>query len=709
MVSQQGAAKGLLKHCYKALLLSTVFLSTYTNATATVPTSATKSVESRVEMVNAIAQGSLITYDAAGKANLSLPMKTTVNMQVSGWVNRVSLRHEFRNEQLVWLNGEYVFPLPNEAAVDGLRMFIGERVIEGEIKPKAKAKALFNEAKKQGKKASLLQQKRPNIFSAEVANLAPGETLIVELSYQELVHYDKGEFSLRFPMVVAPRYKPGGEKSALSAMATEVNSYLASTLGYQQSSATKRVNLVDIEVMLDAGMPIGEISSPYHQIEVSSKEDSQAQILLTAAKANSDFVLNWRPIVGSAPKAAIFSQQGKTHAQENLKENSAAQPQYSLVMLLPPQDKMRLSAVAPRELILVIDTSGSMSGEAIEQAKSSINYALAGLSAQDSFNILQFNSNVSALSDTPLNASAINIGRAQAYVQRLQANGGTEMSLALDKALSQQDANSERLRQVLFITDGAVGNEPQLFTQIRNQLQQSRLFTIGIGAAPNAHFMQRAAELGRGTYTYIGKQSEVKTKMVAMLDKLEKPTVTDVEVHFADGSVPDYWPASIPDLYAHEPIMVAMKLPSFSDKELVVSGQLAGQYWQQSLAVENSAEAKGLDLIWARKQIAALELSKEPANRDRIEKQVTAISLNYHVMSAYTSLVAIDKTPARPTGDKSVNGRVLPHTPKGWQRLPQTATSSYAMLIFGGMLLLLSLLYWGSFGRVGRRANRAAL
>ncbi|MCL1094781.1 marine proteobacterial sortase target protein [Shewanella kaireitica] len=710
MVSQQDPAKGLIRHCYKALLLlSTAFLPMYTSATAAVPMSATESVESRVEMVNAIAQGSLITYDAAGKASVSLPMKTTVNMQVSGWVNRVSLRHEFSNEQLVWVNGEYLFPLPNEAAVDGLRMFIGERVIEGEIKPKAKAKALFNEAKQQGKKASLLQQKRPNIFSADVANLAPGETLIVELNYQELVHYDKGEFSLRFPMVAAPRYKSNAEKSAFSYMAAEVNSYGLSTLGYQQGSATKRVNLVDIEVTLDAGMPIGEISSPYHQIEVSSNADSQAQIQLTAAKANSDFVLNWRPIVGSAPKAAIFSQQGKTHVSDHENKATAAQSQYSLVMLLPPQDKMRLSAIAPRELILVIDTSGSMSGEAIEQAKASIIYALSGLSAQDSFNILQFNSNVYALSDTPLNASAKNIGRAQAYVQRLQANGGTEMSLALDKALSQQDLNSERLRQVLFITDGAIGNEPQLFTQIRNQLQQSRLFTIGIGAAPNAHFMQRAAELGRGTYTYIGKQSEVKSKMVAMLDKLEKPAVTDIEIHFADGSVPDYWPASIPDLYAHEPIMVAMKLPSFSDKELVVSGQLAGQFWQQSLAVENSAEAKGLDLIWARKQIAALELSKEPANRDRIEKQVTAISLNYHVMSAYTSLVAIDKTPVRPVGDKSVNGRVLPHTPKGWQRLPQTATSSYAMLIFGGMLILLSLLYWGSFSGVGRRAKKAAL
>ena len=235
------------------------------------------------------------------------------------------------------------------------------------------------------------------------------------------------------------------------------------------------------------------------------------------------------------------------------------------------------------------------------------------------------------------------------------------------------------------------------------------MFTIGIGAAPNAHFMQRAAELGRGTYTYIGKQSEVNSKMVALLEKLEKPTVTDVEVRFADGSVPDYWPATIADLYAHEPIIVAIKQPSFSDKALLVSGQLAGQFWQQELAIESNGEARGLDLIWARKQITALELSKEAANRDRIEKQITAISLNYHVMSAYTSLLAIDKTPVKIASDKAINGRVIPHMPLGWQRLPQTATSSYAMLIFGAMLLLLSVLYWGSLTGVARRTHRADL
>ncbi|QQX78593.1 marine proteobacterial sortase target protein [Shewanella sp. KX20019] len=723
------------------LLVTTCYVAAISSAMAIESMDVERSVRGSQGM-GEIQQGSLITFDASGNRSVSLPMKTQVSMQVSGWTNRVSLRHEFHNEQLFWVNGEYVFPLPNEAAVDGLKMWIGDRVIEGEIKEKVKAKALFNEAKKTGKKASLLQQKRANIFSAQVANLAPGETLIVELSYQEVVAYDQGMFSLRFPMVVSPRYQPQGastdEKSPLSAYA---DSAMAAwnNLRHNNKSTQNRINKVDIEVDLNAGMPIDKIDSPYHQVEVTHKDDAQAHIRLTAARANSDFVLNWQPQLGNAPTAAIFSQIGKTYknpeASEPLDKNAATNEdvehatrskapssEYALLMLLPPQQESISDVVGPRELILVIDTSGSMSGQAIEQAKSAIVYALAGLTTQDSFNILQFNSRVYALSEQPLKANAKNIGIAQAYVHSLQANGGTEMSLALDKALNQQPSLTHSIRQVLFITDGAVGNEPQLFNQIRNQLQSSRLFTVGIGAAPNGHFMQRAAELGRGTYTYIGKQSEVKSKMVAMLDKLEKPTVTDVEVRFADGSIPDYWPATIPDLYAHEPIMVAMKLSSFSDKEFIVSGLLAGQYWQQQVSIKNSAlstinanpdansntSAKGLDLIWARKQIAALELSKEVANRDRIEKQITAISLNYHVMSAYTSLVAIDKTPARPDGVKLVNGQVVPHMPKGWQRLPQTATSSYALIIFGCMFLGLSLLYGLSFAGASRSVGHLA-
>ncbi|WOT06543.1 marine proteobacterial sortase target protein [Shewanella youngdeokensis] len=664
-------------------------------------------------LVDDIQQGSLITVDTLGHERVSLPMVTEVSMQVSGWTNRVLVRHEFYNAQPLWLNGEYVFPLPNSAAVDGLKLIIGDRVIEGEIKPKQTAKALFNAAQKAGKKASLLQQIRPNLFSAKVANLAPGETLIVQLNYQQQVDYEQGQFSLRFPMVAAPRYQPGSVRSSTAfALANQGESqhvnYAApvdTAISDENNTESKPFNRVDIDIQLDAGMPINDIDSPYHQVVVSHQTDNKAHISLTAAKANSDFVLNWRPQVGHAPTVATFSQQGKSYPNAGSGKSSykhSANTQYALMMLMPPKASNIKAVGTARELILVIDTSGSMSGEALEQAKAAIIYALEGLDSHDSFNVLQFNSQVYAFSEQSVKANTRNVAMAKSYVGNLYADGGTEMALALNKALVQpmgQAAPGLGLRQVMFVTDGAVGNEAQLFNQIRNQLQRSRLFTVGIGSAPNSHFMERAAEFGRGTYTYIGKQSEVKSKMVAMLDKLQQPTVTDVELRFADGTVPDYWPATIPDLYAHEPVMVAIKLTDFDDRQLVVSGKLAGQLWQQPVLIATDSSAKGLDLIWARKKIAALELSKERANRDRIEANITAISLNYHVMSAYTSLVAIDKTPVRSKGVTPTDARVVPHTPKGWQRLPQTATSSVAFMLFGAVLLGLSLLYGLSFYR----------
>ncbi|MCK8045354.1 marine proteobacterial sortase target protein [Shewanella sp. 1CM18E] len=735
-----------------------------------------------------ISQGTLVFANQYGDVTLALPMKTDVNMQVSGWTNRVAVRHEFTNASTDWVNGQYLFPLPNEAAVDQLKLHIGDRVIEGQIQPKAKAKAVYEKAKSQGKQASLLEQKRANIFSANVANLAPGQTLIVELTYQETLDYRDGEFSLRFPMVVAPRYAPKsgvdspqnplsnlaqGDAQSLSEQImarikpqeyAEYNKQLlankselakqgelsnevfhqhvaaiaklpsnAAGSATQFDEAKQQQNLVSIKVKFDTAMAIENIVSPYHQIDINMIENAAAQVsLVSDAIANRDFVLTWEPVQGSEPLAAVFSQQGKTHQKEPIQKGQASTAQdeishsksaeqYALVMLMPPQGQTEQVNTIARELILVIDTSGSMSGDAIVQAKSALKHALAGLRPQDRFNILQFNSSVAKWSQQAMPASAINIGRAQNYINRLQADGGTEMALALDAALNQQKShlawqgeNNEpqnrsgnSIRQVLFITDGAVANESGLFEQIRNQLADSRLFTIGIGSAPNAHFMQRAAELGRGTYTYIGKMDEVNSKVVNLLEKLEKPQVTDVDLKFSDGSVPDYWPVNIPDLYAHEPILVAVRIPSYVNNELLIEGQLAGHFWQRRLALNSSEQAKGLDLVWARKQIAALELTKQSANKQRIEKQITAIAMNFHIMSAYTSLVAVDVTPIKPQGVSSVDANVEQHLPHGWQSnlqglnqtLPQTGTNSYVLLIFGGMLLLLALLYRLSFAR----------
>lgn len=667
-------------------------------------------------------------------------LATEVSMSISGWSNRVSVTQSFTNDSQEWIHGRYLFPLPNEAAVDSMQLRIGERIIEGVIQPKEEAKRTFEQAKAQGKRASLLSQERPNLFTTQVANLAPGETLKVSFSYQQVLDYRNGQFSLRFPMTHTPRYLPqsmlqgfkGVEEAArllspvieaagLEKMFTGADGESSEPIGTQAQSGVQE-NRLSLDIILDAGFPLLSLESPYHAISQQTLSDGRIRVQLQQdnTKADSDFVLQWQADPGVKPAAALFSQQGQTHipapslAQA---EGQAARDEYSLLMLMPPQSK-EVAKPLPRELILVIDTSGSMGGDAIVQAKQALLYALSSLKPEDSFNVVEFNSAVQTMAANSLPATAHNIGRAQQFIRALEANGGTEMAKALELALNNDFAAQNKvgtqgeikaLRQVIFMTDGAVGNEQALFELIKDRLGDNRLFTVGIGSAPNSHFMQRAAELGRGSFTYIGKMQEVEQKVVALLEKISAPRITDVSLRYPDGTVPDYWPAQIPDLYQGEPVLVSLKQRSNAHKAVIVSGLIDGQFWQQELALNAKAEPKGLDLIWARKQIAALELAKDAANSERIERQVTALSLKYHLVSPYTSLVAVDVTPVNPDAAATREGQVASHAPKGWQgKLPQTATDSRLMLLLG-LASLLAALMLAAFPRAfGRRACEEA-
>ncbi|WP_444544668.1 marine proteobacterial sortase target protein [Shewanella hanedai] len=667
-------------------------------------------------------QASLVYQSMDGEEQVSLPLNTQVQMKVSGWINRVKVRQEFRNDTEHWLNGRYQFPLPNEAAVDHMRLQIGTQIIEGQIQEKQEAKRQFEVAKKAGQRASLVALSTPNIFRTSVANLGPSETLVVEISYQELVRYKQGEFSLRFPMVVNPRYlspmsQPSFEEVNALTMRDKIGSYFDSNLrlGTHNTSLAPKVS---INIELNAGVSLDKVSSPYHKVSQTQLSDSRYNLELVDTNANGDFVLNWRPQLGTTPTATVFSQTGQTYSASNVsnkvKSNSAENREvlendYALLMLLPPAVQQQDTSI-PRELILVIDTSGSMSGGSIEQAKKALSFALTGLREHDTFNVIEFNSDVQALSPQPLPATASNIGRAKQYVRSLVANGGTEMGLALNAALdvqqSREEDNTSRLRQVLFMTDGAVGDESALFYLIKQKIGESRLFTLGIGSAPNSHFMQRAAEFGRGTFTYIGKLDEVQSKIEALLHQIERPQLTDIRLRYADNRVPDYWPAIIPDLYAEEPLLVAIKMNSLlhtaSPTELIVSGTIAGQYWQERVSLKQREPALGLDLIWARKQISALELSKDGVNEQRVKQQITALALNYHLVSAHTSLVAIELAPARPSSITPKNVTVLMANPFGWTppgSLPQTGTSSRLFILIGSVLLSLLGIYLLSYQR----------
>lgn len=616
---------------------------------------------------------------------LSPLLDTQVDMQVTGLVARTKLTQTFTNPSHDWVNGIYVFPLPQDAAVDQLRMQVGERIIVGEIHPKRKAKAIYQQAKNSGKKASLLEQQRTNMFTNKVANIGPGESITVTIEYQQLVDYQSGEFTLRFPMTVAPRYLPATPSSAeVDDTGWSVdqqndteggNSEVIAATDTSRSSQNK----VAINVELKPGFELEQVSSAFHNIHQTQSSDQIYSIELdTEAIANRDFVLNWSAARSLAPQAAHFSQQ-------------VGQEYYGLVMLTPPQLPPDQQHILPREVIFVLDTSGSMSGDSLYQAKTALFMAILGLNEQDTFNLIEFNSNARALWSYSRAASTSNKQSARTFIQGLEANGGTNMQPALEMALTQyQQQDEERVRQVVFVTDGSVGNDRELVNYIANNINHSRLFTVGIGAAPNSYFMREAAVMGKGTFTYIGSISAVKEKMETLFSKLESPAATNIIADFS--AAVEAYPKKLPDLYLSEPVLISYRSEQ-PLQQLFVSGTTQDSAWTKSLALDAGANQTGLNVLWARRKIAQLTRERMISeDKDTLKQQIEQVAMKHHLVSQYTSLVAVDITPTALdiSHDRTVKAHLPLNKRQGGQfvgHLPQTSTSGPLHLICGILFL----------------------
>ncbi len=604
--------------------------------------------------------GALMIRSETPGRYLPAPMlMTRVSIDVGGMIARTRVSQRFHNPTDKWIEGVYVFPLPETAAVDRLKVRIGDRFIEGKIKKREEAKKIYERAKREGRKASLIEQERPNIFTSSVANIGPGEDVVVEIEYQQTIKYDGGLFALRFPMVVAPRYIPGAKMVvAFSGGGWGVGSQEVPDAGRitppVRDPKMGKINPVEMRVSLDAGVKLALVRSPSHEIAVSHDGEGRRTIAFKAGAvpADKDFVLEWRPETGTAPAAGLFTEtlDGAT---------------YAVLMLMPPTSKAKAAADMPREVVFVIDTSGSMAGASIAQAREALLFALDRLRPKDSFNVIQVNSVTDALVPAARAASRENLRRARAYVGGLGAQGGTEMAPALKLALDGR-ADESRIRQVIFLTDGAVGNEAALFGHIRARLADSRLFTVGIGSAPNSHFMTKAAELGRGTFTYIGSVARVKEQMKALFQKLESPVLTGIQITFPRGARAEAWPRIVPDLYLGEPVVVAARLTAARGKA-VVTGRIGGKRWRAELPLAGGRAAKGVAALWARRKIAALMGSlHEGAKHETVKEEATQVALAHHLVSRYTSLVAVDVTPTRPKGEGVKTIQAPTNLPEGW-------------------------------------------
>lgn len=609
----------------------------------------------RAQSLDEVKTGTLL-FKTTGFYVAAPTVETTVNLRIHGIIVRGEVVQRFRNPETTCADAVYVFPLPDDAAVDRLRMRVGERVIEGEIQERKKAEEIYAQAKSEGRRAALLSQERPNIFTAAISNIGAGEEVVVTIEYQQTVEYRDGAFNLRYPMTVGPRYIPRGIADGKRITPPVLD------------PAGERQNRVNLTVDLDAGFSVRTIDSAYHKISKSTISGTHYTVSLNDVVADHDFELRWQPDLGTDPTSSVFTQNG-----------------YALLMVMPPA--VSRGARMPKESIFIIDTSGSMQGTSINEAKAALQLALDRLDAHDRFNVIEFNSVTRALFDAAEPATAANVSEAKDWVNRLRADGGTEILPALEVALADPAANDD-VRQIVFMTDGQAGNENDCFDLIKSKLGRSRLFTVGIGAAPSSHFMRDAARFGRGTFTYIANTNEVKEKMDALFEKLESPVMTNVEVRFDDPTA-EAWPQRIPDLYAGEPLVVAVKLAKM-DGRVIVSGARDTEEWHatQSLhagpppsaaAVDGAADL-GIGRLWARRKIDGLTDANE----------ITKLALEHRIVSQYTSFVAVDRTPSADL--KNCETRQVPvNLAKGWGgvegSLPSTATPAPLLLLLGFLLI----------------------
>jgi Ca-activated chloride channel family protein len=603
--------------------------------------------------------GTLLLRSEGGAPVEAPRLKADAAITVSGPTARATITQAFRNTTAEWVEGTYLFPLPEDAAVDTMKLVVGDRVIVAEIREREAARRAYEAAKAEGKAAALTEQQRPNLFTNAVANIGPGETVLVQLEYQQPVRSSAGTYALRLPTVAAPRYSPAppavrsvAEGVSAADPVPDRDKIAAPVLDPARHAP---VNPLTLTIDLKAGFPLGPVRSATHAIRVEEVSEAERRITLAdgATAADRDFELTWTAAPGEAPTVGLF--------RERVAGGEAV-----LAVVTPP-DAASLAASVPRDVVFVIDNSGSMGGASMRQAKASLLIGLDRLRAGDRFNVIRFDDSFDTLFPDVVPADEIHLDRAKRFVAGLEASGGTEMLAPLRAALRDTTpGETGRLRQVVFLTDGAIGNEAQIFSAIAAERGRSRLFMVGIGSAPNGYLMSHAAELGQGSFTQIGTPDQVTERMRALLVKLENPAVTDLTATFSEPGV-DATPARLPDLYRGEPLTLPARMEQ-ARGTLTLAGRIGGEPWQAVLPLDAAQAGTGIGKLWARAKIAEAETARLTGRLapDAADAAILRLALDHGLTTRLTSLVAVDATPRRPEGARLVSTELPLNLPAGW-------------------------------------------
>ena len=572
--------------------------------------------------------------DIAGEpVEVPLPLThTAVQATLVGYVGTVDVTQHFENPFDEKIEAVYVFPLPEKAAVSEFVMTIGERRIRGILRERAAAEEIYREARAQGYRASLLTQHRPNVFEQKVANIEPGNRIDVDIRYFHTLAYRDGWYSFAFPTVVGPRYNPPGFADPVQALQRSHVEPVSQGAGIRYLRPEERSGHdISITVELDAGVELEALRAS-HEIDETRTEAHAASIALANRTTipNRDFVLDFK-VAGDRIKANLL-----THLDRERGEG------YFTMMLYPPNDLEDLHR-HPVEMVFVVDSSGSMEGAPIEQAREAMLEALDLLEPTDTFQIIRFSTDASQFGRIPVPATRDNVARAKRYVRSLHADGGTEMNEGVRAALGFAP-DPERLRFVTFMTDGYIGNETEIIGEIHDLLGESRIFSFGVGDSVNRYLLERMAVIGRGAVAYLDLDDSGGEVMRLFFDRISHPALAHLEIDWGDMAVTEVYPSRLPDLFVGRPVIVTGKYLG-QPGEPMVTGRAGGKSLEFAVPHDVKEDAHAfIPSIWARLRIADLS-NRQTWDRDPYDELAGAIektALEYGLMSDYTAFVAVD-------------------------------------------------------------------
>lgn len=590
-----------------------------------------------VPLRSANAAGALYVAKGSATTTTELPLeRTDVDVDVAGSIAGATVTQRFKNTEKQPIEVIYAFPLPQRAAVDAMEMKIGQRTVTASIARRDEARAAYQQAVREGRRAALLEQERPNIFTFTVGNIDPGATIDVKLHYFEIAEFDHGVYELSIPTTIGPRFIPGvglgGPQSGVGMRADTDRVPDASrvTPGYGVGTGVK----LGVHVRIDGGADIESVTSPLHAIDVTKLSARVADVRLKSASEipSKDFVLRWK-LAAETFKPAIFTHRPRSDEGGYL------------TLMLEPKHDVTQAEIAPRELFFVLDTSGSMHGPPLTAAINAVHRAIDGMNPSDTFQIIDFADSASTFAPAPLRNTPENRSRGHNYIANLRSSGGTNQLVGIKAALT-SPGDESRVRYVMFMTDGFIGNDAEVIALTRKEVGRARIFSFGVGRNVNRYLLDEVAIAGRGYAEYMDPLSDSKELVERFYRRIGMPYLTEIEVDWGKLPVTDMRPVALPDLSALQPLILHARYAGGAEGEVTIRGRVSGgktHVQKVHVVLPNVEQRNGaISRLWARATIAELERRPRGVPVDAVA--ITNVAIRHSLLSKYTSFIAADSS-----------------------------------------------------------------